>query len=148
MATAEDIDRATDPKTDWVAEHVQKYVQSGGTEGHEWNGVPTLVLATTGKKSGEPRRTGLIYGVAGDEVVIVASKGGAPEDPKWYENLLAEPHAGLLVGTDKYTAVARTANDDEYQKLWDQMAQIWPQYDDYKKKTDRQIPIVLLRRES
>ena len=91
MAVAADIERATDSTTDWVAEHVQQYVASGGTEGHDWRGVPTLVLATTGARTGEPRRTGLIYGTSGDDLVVVASVGGAPEDPQWYRNLLAEP---------------------------------------------------------
>lgn len=77
MAVAADIERATDSTTDWVAEHVQQYVASGGTEGHDWRGVPTLVLATTGARTGEPRRTGLIYGTSGDDLVVVASVGGA-----------------------------------------------------------------------
>lgn len=147
MAVAADIERATDSTSDWVAEHVQQYVASGGTEGHEWNGVPTLVLATTGRSTGEPRRTGLIYGTAGDELVVVASQGGAPEDPQWYKNLQADPSAGVLVGTRRVTARARTAGADERDALWAQMARIWPQYDEYAQKTDREIPIVLLRPE-
>src|SRR5207253_6938180 len=74
MAVADDLDRATDSKWDWVAEHTRKYLASGGTEGHESNGVYTLVLATTGRRTGEPRRTCLIYGTSGDEFVVVASK--------------------------------------------------------------------------
>lgn len=144
MAVAADIDRATDSKAGWVAEHVQQYVASGGTEGHDWNGVPTLVLATTGRTSGEPRRTGLIYGEAGGEYVVVASQGGAPEDPQWYKNLQADPTAGVLVGTRKFTARARVAEPAERDALWEQMARIWPQYEDYARKTDRTIPVVLL----
>lgn len=144
MAVAADIDRATDSSWGWVAEHVQQYVASGGTEGHEWNGVPTLVLVTTGRASGEPRRTALIYGTSGDDLVIVASKGGDPADPQWYKNLKADPSAGVLVGTRKVTATARTATADEYPALWSQMAQIWPQYEEYAQKTDREIPIVVL----
>ena len=89
MAVADDLDRATDSKWDWVAEHTRKYLASGGTEGHESNGVYTLVLATTGRRTGEPRRTCLIYGTSGDEFVVVASKGGADEDPAWFKNLQA-----------------------------------------------------------
>lgn len=144
MAVAADIDRATDSSWGWVAEHVQQYVASGGTEGHEWNGVPTLVLATTGRSTGEPRRTGLIYGTNGDDLVIVASKGGDPADPQWFSNLQANPSAGVLVGTRKVTATARVASETERGALWSQMAQIWPQYDEYAQKTDRDIPIVLL----
>ena len=145
MATAADIPRATDSQTDWVAAHVQQYVASGGTEGHEWNGVPTLVLATTGRATGEPRRTALIYGQAGDEFVVIASQGGAPSDPQWYRNLLAEPRAGVMVGTRSFTASSRTAGADEREALWSQMASIFPTYDEYAKKTDRDIPVVLLR---
>src|SRR3954447_1578258 len=144
MAVAADIDRATDSKAGWVAEHVQQYVASGGAEGHDWNGVPTLVLVTTGRSSGEPRRTGLIYGTSSDDLVVVASQGGAPEHPQWYRNLQADPEAGVLVGTRKVTVRARTATSDERGPLWDRMARIWPQYEEYARKTDREIPIVLL----
>ena len=144
MAVAADIDRASDSSTDWVREHVQQYVASGGTEGHVWNGVPTLVLATTGRSTGEPRRTALIYGAAGDEYAVVASQGGAPTDPQWYKNLQDDPHAGVLVGTRRFTATARVAGADERPALWAQMAEIWPSYEDYAQKTDREIPIVLL----
>lgn len=146
MAVAADIDRATDSTTGWVADHVQQYVSSGGAEGHIWQGVPTLVLVTTGRSSGEPRRTGLIYGTAGEEVVLVASQGGAPTDPQWYKNIQANPSVGVLVGTDAYTATARIATSEERPALWSQMAQVWPAYDEYAQKTDREIPIVLLRR--
>lgn len=145
MAVAEDLDRATDSQWDWVAEHAQRYLASGGTEGHEWQGVPTLVLATTGRRSGEPRRTCLIYGTSGDEIVVVASKGGTPEDPAWYKNLVDEPSVGVQVGTRRFTATARTASSAEREPLWAQMAQIFPTYDEYAQKTDREIPIVLLR---
>ncbi len=144
MAVAADIDRATDSTSDWVAEHVQQYVSSGGTEGHQWNGVPTLVLATTGRSTGEPRRTGLIYGEHGDGVVIVASQGGAPTDPQWFKNLQSEPTAGVQVGTRRFTAHARVAEASERGPLWEQMAAIWPSYEDYATKTDREIPIVIL----
>src|SRR3954468_8192237 len=86
MAIAEDLDRATDSQWDWVAEHARTYLASGGTEGHERDGVRTLVLATTGRRTGAPRRTCLIYGTAGDDYVVVASKGGADEDPAWFKN--------------------------------------------------------------
>jgi deazaflavin-dependent oxidoreductase (nitroreductase family) len=99
MAVADDLDRATDSKWDWVAEHTRTYLASGGTEGHESNGVYTLVLATTGRRTGEPRRTCLIYGTSGDDFVVVASKGGADEDPAWFKNLQADPSVGVQVGT-------------------------------------------------
>jgi deazaflavin-dependent oxidoreductase (nitroreductase family) len=144
MATAADLDRATDSQWDWVAEHARRYLASGGTDGHENDGVHTLVLATTGRRTGTPRRTCLIYGTSGDAYVVVASKGGADEDPAWFLNLRAEPSVGLQVGTRRFTARARVAAAAERAALWPQMAGIFPLYDEYAQKTDRVIPIVLL----
>ncbi|HEX3815848.1 MAG TPA: nitroreductase family deazaflavin-dependent oxidoreductase [Mycobacteriales bacterium] len=144
MAVAEDLDRATDSQWDWVAEHARTYLASGGTEGHENNGVHTLVIATTGRRTGKARRTCLIYGRAGGEFVVVASKGGADEDPAWFKNLLADPSVGVQVGTRRFTARARVASAAERGPLWAQMTQIFPLYDSYAEKTDRKIPIVLL----
>jgi deazaflavin-dependent oxidoreductase (nitroreductase family) len=144
MAIADDLDRATDSQWDWVAEQTRTYLDSGGTEGHESNGLYTLILATTGRKTGVPRRTCLIYGTAGDDFVVVASKAGADEDPEWFKNLLAEPSVGVQVGTRRFTARARVAGPAERGPLWTQMAKIFPLYDEYAQKTDREIPIVLL----
>ena len=145
MAIAEDLDRATDSQWDWVAEHTRTYLASGGTEGHESNGVRTLVLATTGRRTGTPRRTCLIYGTTDDgEYVVVASKGGAEEDPAWFMNLEADPGVGVQVGTRRFTARARLASPAERSSLWARMVDIFPLYDDYATKTAREIPIVLL----
>ncbi|HEY3682567.1 MAG TPA: nitroreductase family deazaflavin-dependent oxidoreductase [Streptosporangiaceae bacterium] len=144
MAIAEDLDRATDSQWDWVAEHARTYIASGGTEGHENNGVHTLVLATTGRRTGTPRRTCLIYGTSGGAYVVVASKGGAEDDPAWFKNLEAEPSVGVQVGTRRFTARARVASAAERAPLWTQMAGIFPLYEDYARKTEREIPIVLL----
>jgi deazaflavin-dependent oxidoreductase (nitroreductase family) len=144
MAVADDLDRATDSQWDWVAEQTRTYLDSGGTEGHESNGLYTLILATTGRRTGVPRRTCLIYGRAGDDFVVVASKAGADEDPAWLKNLLAEPSVGVQAGTHRFTARARVASPDERGPLWALMAAIFPLYDEYAQKTDRVIPIVLL----
>jgi deazaflavin-dependent oxidoreductase (nitroreductase family) len=144
MATADDLDRATDSQWDWVAEHTRTYLASGGTEGHENNGVHTLVLATTGRRTGTPRRTCLIYGTSGDEYVVVASKGGADEDPSWFANLVAEPGVGVQVGTRRFTARARVASAAERAQLWPRMVGIFPLYAEYAQKTGREIPVVLL----
>ena len=104
----------------------------------------TLVLATTGRRTGTPRRTCLIYGTSGGEYVVVASKGGAEEDPAWFMNLEADPSVGVQVGTRRVTARARVASSAERAPLWAQMVNIFPLYDDYAQKTDREIPIVLL----
>ncbi|GAA5166038.1 nitroreductase family deazaflavin-dependent oxidoreductase [Pseudonocardia eucalypti] len=144
MAIAEDLDRATDSQWDWVAEHTRTYLASGGTEGHDRDGVRTLVLATTGRRTGIPRRTCLIYGTSGDEYVVVASKGGAEENPAWFMNLEADPSVGVQVGTRRFTARARVATSTERAPLWAQMVDIFPLYDEYAHKTGREIPIVLL----
>lgn len=144
MAVADDLDRATDSKWDWVAEHTRRYLASGGTEGHEWNGLRTLVLATTGRRTGEPRRTCLIYGTSGDDFVVVASKGGDPEHPAWFKNLEAEPSVGVQAGTRRFTARARVASPAERERLWPEMVRIFPLYEEYAQKTERVIPIVLL----
>ena len=86
-----------DSPSDWVADHIRLYVETNGAEGHIWRGVPTLLLTVTGRKSGALRRTALIYGRIGDDYVIVASKGGHPTNPLWYENLVANKEVTLQV---------------------------------------------------
>jgi deazaflavin-dependent oxidoreductase (nitroreductase family) len=144
MAVADDLDIAADSSWDWVAEHTRKYLASGGTEGAERDGVKTLVLATTGRKSGKPRRCCLIYGTSGEDFVVVASKGGADVDPDWLANVRANPSVGVQAGTRRFTAVARVASPEERERLWPQMVEIFPLYAEYAKKTDRVIPVVLL----
>jgi deazaflavin-dependent oxidoreductase (nitroreductase family) len=132
---------------DWVNEHINRYVETGGAEGHEWRpGVFTLLLTTTGRKSGRPRRTALIYQPYGDAHVVVASNGGASEHPAWYRNLEARNEAEVQVKADVFPAKARTATGEERARLWKLMTEVWPDYDDYAKKTDREIPVVVLER--
>ena len=135
-----------DSPASWVNEHIRKYVETDGAEGHIWNGVPCLLLTTKGRKSGQWRRTALIYGQQNGAYVIVASQGGQPTHPAWYLNLTEEPQVRVQVGADKFDARARTADDEERALLWPLMTDIWPDYDEYQKKTDRQIPIVVLDR--
>jgi deazaflavin-dependent oxidoreductase (nitroreductase family) len=126
-------------------EHVERYVETGGVEGHEWQpGVYTLILTTRGRHSGTDRSTPLIYGRAGEGYVVVASKGGAPEHPAWYRNLSEDPNVTVQVRDERFAARARDAHGEERQRLWAEMAEIWPDYDDYKTKTDREIPVVVL----
>ncbi|WP_353649510.1 nitroreductase family deazaflavin-dependent oxidoreductase [Nakamurella sp. A5-74] len=144
MAVAADLDRATDSQWDWVAEQTRTYLTSGGAQGHESDGVRVLVLATTGRTTGQPRRTCLIYGTSGDEFVLVASKGGADEDPDWFKNLQAHPSVGVQAGSRRFTCRARSASSVERDTLWPQMVGIFPLYEEYAHQTDRQIPVVLL----
>jgi deazaflavin-dependent oxidoreductase (nitroreductase family) len=136
----------TDSPTGWVADHIRSYVESGGSEGHTWNGVPTLLLTTRGRRSGKLRRTALIYGRDGDNYLVVASVGGAPRHPQWYLNLVENPEVEVQVGADRFTARARAATAEEKPELWRRMTSIWPDYDSYQTKTDREIPVVVLER--
>ncbi|MGN9843340.1 nitroreductase family deazaflavin-dependent oxidoreductase [Nonomuraea sp. H19] len=127
-------------------EHVRKYQETDGAEGHEWNNTTVLLLTTTGRNSGNPYTTPLIYQQNGDDYVVVASKGGDPDHPDWYKNLLANPDVQVQVLADKFEARARTADEAEKPGLWGLMTRTWPDYDEYQKKTDRQIPVVVLER--
>ena len=127
-------------------EHVKRYLETDGAEGHDWRGVHTLLLSTTGRRTGEPRITPLIYGKHGDDHVIVASKGGAPKDPSWYLNLTDDPEVTVQVLGDRFNAHARTATADERPELWGLMTSIWPAYNEYQTRTDREIPVVVLER--
>ena len=140
-----DSQQVVDSPRGWVNEHIQRYVATGGADGHEWRpGVPTLLLTTRGRRSGQLRRTALIYGRAGDAYVVVASQGGAPKHPAWYLNLEADPQVHVQVGAEELDARARTATGEERAGLWTEMAAIWPAYEDYQRKTDREIPVVVL----
>jgi deazaflavin-dependent oxidoreductase (nitroreductase family) len=127
-------------------EHVDRYRETDGEEGHDWQGTTTLLLTTTGRKSGEERTTPLIYGKAGDDFAIVASKGGSDAPPAWYLNLEANPEVEVQVKADRFKAHARTASADEKPELWKTMVGEWPAYDDYQEKTEREIPVVVLER--
>jgi deazaflavin-dependent oxidoreductase (nitroreductase family) len=132
----------------WIADHLKQYLETDGREGHIWNGVPTLLLTTTGAKSGKALQLPLIYGKDGDNFLVVASKGGAPEHPAWYTNLVANPDVAVQVEADKFNAKARTATAEEKPRLWDTMAKIFPNYNEYQQKTTRDIPVVVLERVS
>lgn len=140
----ENQERIYDSPTGWVRKHIQEYVETGGRKGHLWRGVPTLLLTTRGRKSGKLRRTALIYGQDGDDYVVVASRGGHPEHPNWYLNLVENPDVEVQVGEERFRAYARTATAEEKIRLWPLMVSIWPAYEDYQAKTKREIPVVVL----
>ena len=127
-------------------EHVQRYQATDGAEGHDWNNTTVLLLTTTGRNSGKSYTTPLIYQRHGDDFLVVASKGGDPEHPQWFNNLVAHPEVEVQVKGDRFRARARTATDAEKPEMWRTMAQTWPDYDNYQKKTDRPIPVVVLER--
>lgn len=125
-------------------EHVRAYRKTDGARGYHWRGTTILLLTTTGRSSGEPRTTPLIHIVDGDRYVVIASKGGAPEDPDWFANMQADPMAEVQVQADRVPVTMSVAEGDERAQLWDAMVQVWPAYVEYAEKTDRQIPVVVL----
>ena len=127
-------------------EHVDRYRATDGAEGHDWNGTQTLLLTTTGRRTGEERTTPLIYGRDGDDYLVVASKGGSDEPPAWYLNHAAYPEVGVQVKGDRFRARARTASAEEKARMWKTMVAEWPSYDDYQASTERDIPVVVLER--
>jgi deazaflavin-dependent oxidoreductase (nitroreductase family) len=122
------------------------YRETDGERGFEWRGATILLLTTVGRKSGEQRTTPLIHRTDGEHWIVVASKGGAPEHPGWYENLLADPDATIQVKGEHIDVRASTASGDERTRLWSLMTEVWPAYDEYQTKTDRVIPVVVFAR--
>jgi len=138
---------------DWMLAHANRYLESGGTDGHMYKvtvpqhgelTVPSLLLTTTGRKSGEKFMFPLFYGMERDSCFVVASKGGAPQHPGWYRNILANPDVEVQVGTKKMKARARTTEGEERLRLWKKALEFWPPYADYQLKTEREIPVVVL----
>ena len=136
----------------WIAKHIELY-RTDPEKARLWDSkpvggpgiLPTLLLTTTGRKSGEARSLPLIYGEAGDAYVVIASKGGMPKHPLWYENLEANPRCELMVGAKHVVARARVAQGAERERLWKQMAAIYPPYDEYQQRAGaRTIPVVVL----
>jgi deazaflavin-dependent oxidoreductase (nitroreductase family) len=145
VAVADDLDRGTDSTwQDWVGEQTRAYLASNGAQGHDNDGVRMLVLVTTGRRSGRPRRTCLIYGTSGEDFVVVASKGGSDDDPDWFKNLQDDPLVGVQAGARRFTCRARQATASEREELWPRMVGIFPLYEEYSHQTDRQIPVVVL----
>jgi deazaflavin-dependent oxidoreductase (nitroreductase family) len=128
------------------AEHVRVYRETDGERGYRWRGTTILLLSTRGRSSGEERTTPLIHRTDGDRWVIVASKGGTPENPSWYENLKADQQASIQVKGETIQVSAGTAQGEERERLWRLMAEVWPAYDEYQARTDREIPVVVLTR--
>lgn len=137
----------------WMQEHANRYLASGGADGHMYRiaqpgrpelVVPSLLLTTAGRKSGARYVFPLFYGTDGGSYFVIASKGGAPEHPGWYRNILANPEVELQVGTARMKARARTATGAERARLWAKALEFWPPYADYQRKTQREIPVVVL----
>jgi len=129
-------------------EHVKRYLETDGEVGHDWErGSTVLLLTVTGRNSGTKRVKPLIYNQDGNRYIVIASYGGAAHHPAWYLNLTANPEVEVQVKADRFRARARTATKDEKARYWTGMTEMWPPYDDYQRKTDREIPLVILDRE-
>ena len=128
-------------------EHVRRYRETDGEEGHVWREGSTILLLTTkGRKTGLDRTVPLIYDRDGTNPVIVASKGGAPDHPGWFKNLVKNPEAEVQILGDQFSVRARAAEGDERLRLWAQMNRMWPHYAEYQERTEREIPVVVLER--
>jgi deazaflavin-dependent oxidoreductase (nitroreductase family) len=138
---------------DWIKDHLARYIATDGADGYLWDAslgggkglVPTLLLTTTGRKSGGELTLPLIFGRSGPNYVVVASKGGAPTHPAWYLNLQAKPEVNVQVKAEKFTAHAHTADAAERATLWPKMVEIYGPYAEYQTTPDRQIPVVILK---
>ncbi len=124
--------------------HIKAYRETGGEVGYLWNGVPSLLLTVTGRKSGEPRTSALIFAQDGDDYLVVASMGGAPMHPQWFLNIQTNADAEIQVKDQIFPVVARAATADEKPRLWDIVTNVWPNYDVYQSRTERDIPVVIL----
>ena len=120
---------------------------SGGRLGNRFlRGAPVLLLTTVGARTGHRRTTPLIYAEHGDEILLVASKGGMTHHPAWYHNLVKNPQADVQIGSDVRRMTARRASDEEKSLLWPRLLEVYPDYDGYQARTERDIPVMVLSR--
>jgi deazaflavin-dependent oxidoreductase (nitroreductase family) len=136
----------TDDDDLFLDEHVRAFRETDGERGYHWRGTTILLLTTTGRVSGEPRTMPLIHRTDGDRWIVVASKGGAPTNPSWFENLRAQPDAEIELPGERIAVRAEAAEGAERERLWKLMTEVWPAYDDYQARTEREIPVVVLSR--
>ncbi len=123
---------------------IEEFRANEGRVGGPFDGAPVLLLSTVGAKSGQPRTTPVMYLPDGERMVIFASKGGAPTNPAWYHNLLANPSATVEVGADTLEVDAVVTSGEERERLFSQQAERYPQFADYANKTAREIPVIAL----
>lgn len=128
----------------WAADQADLYERSGGTDGTVLNGMPVVLLTTRGRKTGKLRKTPLMRVEHDGEYAVVASLGGAPKHPVWYHNVVADPHVELQDGPVKQDMTAREVHGDEKKLWWDRAVEAFPDYAEYQKKTEREIPVFVL----
>jgi deazaflavin-dependent oxidoreductase (nitroreductase family) len=146
MTTAYDPAEVKVSPESWVAEQAKTYEDSNGAEGTDMNGSPCLLLDYLGRRSGVWHRTVLIYGRDGDDYLIVASKGGADKHPVWYLSLADNPEVHLRVGAERFTARAEVLSPADKARVWPHLLEVYAPYEDYQRKTDRDIPVIRLSR--
>jgi deazaflavin-dependent oxidoreductase (nitroreductase family) len=130
--------------SDWNTKVIEEFRANGGKVGGNFAGRPLLLLHTTGAKSKQERVNPVAYTRDGDRLVVIASKGGAPTNPDWYYNIVANPHITVEVGTEKLQADAKVASEPERTRLYDKMVEVMPGFAEYRRKTTRQIPVIVL----
>lgn len=130
----------------WAANQVAEYEASGGTEGNTMAEKPVVILHTRGRHTGKVRKSPLMRVEYDGAYAVVASKGGADDHPEWYLNLVADPQVALQDGPEPVDMSARVLSGDERAQWWARATQVWPAYDEYQAKTDREIPIILVER--
>ena len=133
---------------DWNTRIIEEFRANGGKVGGQFAGAPLLLLHTTGAKTGQARVNPMMYLADGDDHVVFASKAGAPTNPDWYHNLLANPRASIEVGDQTFNVVARVAEGETRERLWSRQKELYPGFADYEAKTTRQIPVVILETEA
>jgi deazaflavin-dependent oxidoreductase (nitroreductase family) len=133
---------------DWNTKIIDEFRANGGKVGGQFEGAPVLLLHTTGAKSGLERVNPMMYETIGDGFAVFASKGGAPVNPDWYHNLVANPRVTAEIGTETLELTARVADDATRAPIWQAWKKAWPGFADYESKTSRQIPVILLDRVS
>ena len=133
---------------DWNKGIIDEFRANGGKVGGPFEGAPLLLLHTIGAKSGQARVNPMMYLADGDNHVVFASKAGAPTNPDWYHNLVANPRASIEVGDKTINVVAHVANDETRERLWSTQKERYPGFAEYEAKTDRQIPVVVLEPEA
>ena len=132
--------------TQWVRDQVELYESSGGTEGVTMRGMPVVILTTLGASSGKLRKAALMRVEHDGAYAVVASLGGAPQNPVWYYNVVAHPHVELQNGPHRWDMTAREVHGDEKSVWWDRAVAAYPEYADYQLATDREIPVFVLER--
>jgi F420H(2)-dependent quinone reductase len=134
--------------SDWARKQAEQFEQSNGTDAATMRGMPIIVLTTRGAKTGKLRKTPLMRVEHDGEYAVVGSLGGAPKNPVWVHNIRKEPHVELQDGTEKHDYIARETSGDERELWWKRAVEAYPDYADYQRKTDRQIPVFVLSRKS